>query len=336
MMATHRNVDVITANSYSKSVLRAVAEQLVATDDRITYFPSYETVMLSDRRFAWTDDFVHVNRDIVTLIVERMVNAFTGQPNSDRAVIPETGIETGESADALLLAEQARVARLEGDSEFLIEHSESAKTSSAFAIEYARFLFEASRHDELLKLPSDFDSVEMVTIKSRALIASGEFEAARDTIRPVCLENQKGVESWQVYIDALIALKSSQGLEAAEREWLDVQPRAKFDIYAVIGRAMYKIGHHGLAIQRLKKAVAGQSTHGMPALDCAKSFLALKRYDRAARVLKGAVPRTDWQAKQISILEKQIKKGLNAKKILTDQTKPRGGTNPSGNGRYLQ
>ncbi|MFN2259920.1 MAG: GSCFA domain-containing protein, partial [Parasphingopyxis sp.] len=60
MMATHRRTDVISANCYSKSVLRAVAEHLVEADERITYFPSYETVTLSNRKAAWNDDLVHV------------------------------------------------------------------------------------------------------------------------------------------------------------------------------------------------------------------------------------------------------------------------------------
>ena len=58
--ATHRDEDVIVANSYSKSVLRTVAETLVARYDFVTYYPSYESVAMSDRRRAWRDDFLHV------------------------------------------------------------------------------------------------------------------------------------------------------------------------------------------------------------------------------------------------------------------------------------
>lgn len=46
LIATHRAEDthVITANCYSKAVLRAVAEQLSADNEHIHYFPSYEVV----------------------------------------------------------------------------------------------------------------------------------------------------------------------------------------------------------------------------------------------------------------------------------------------------
>ena len=79
LMSTHRPIDVITANSYSKSLLRTVAEHIVERDSRVTYFPSYESVTLSDRQVAWQDDLVHVTREIVSFNVERMVNAYTGR-----------------------------------------------------------------------------------------------------------------------------------------------------------------------------------------------------------------------------------------------------------------
>ena len=46
---TFTDADVITANMYSKSVLRAVAEEIMIKYSDVDYFPSYETVMLTDR-----------------------------------------------------------------------------------------------------------------------------------------------------------------------------------------------------------------------------------------------------------------------------------------------
>lgn len=56
MGATHRPMDVLVANTYSKSVLRTAAEMAVTGSDFITYFPSCESLILSDRRRAWQDD----------------------------------------------------------------------------------------------------------------------------------------------------------------------------------------------------------------------------------------------------------------------------------------
>lgn len=47
LAATHQNSHVVTATSYSKSVLRAAAGKLAATRPEVEYFPSYEIFALS-------------------------------------------------------------------------------------------------------------------------------------------------------------------------------------------------------------------------------------------------------------------------------------------------
>lgn len=76
LTATFRPMDVMTANMYSKSVLRAVVEDVRHRFDFIDYFPSYESVMLSDRKLAWKDDLIHVKDEIVGLNVSRMIAAY--------------------------------------------------------------------------------------------------------------------------------------------------------------------------------------------------------------------------------------------------------------------
>lgn len=63
--ATFTDRDVVVANTYSKSVLRAVAEDFAAAHDHVHYFPSYEIVMHSDRKAAWADDGRHVEPEVV-------------------------------------------------------------------------------------------------------------------------------------------------------------------------------------------------------------------------------------------------------------------------------
>jgi len=68
--------DAIVANSYSKSALRVAAEVATRRFDHVDYFPSYETVTLSDRARAWEDDLVHVKPDMIELNVARMLAAY--------------------------------------------------------------------------------------------------------------------------------------------------------------------------------------------------------------------------------------------------------------------
>ena len=68
--------DAIVANAYSKAALRVAAEVATRSFDHVDYFPSYETVTLSDRALSWEDDLVHVKPDMIELNVERMIAAY--------------------------------------------------------------------------------------------------------------------------------------------------------------------------------------------------------------------------------------------------------------------
>jgi hypothetical protein len=85
LAATFTGRDVLVANMYSKSVLRAVAEEIRARFDFVDYFPSYESVMLSPRATTWEEDGVHVADAAVAVNVRRMVEAYL-QPAAQGAV----------------------------------------------------------------------------------------------------------------------------------------------------------------------------------------------------------------------------------------------------------
>lgn len=78
LFSTYRDADVMVANTYSKSVLRTAAEEITHTNDFVHYFPSYESITLSDRAVAYQDDEVHVTKEIVDFNIGRMVQAYTG------------------------------------------------------------------------------------------------------------------------------------------------------------------------------------------------------------------------------------------------------------------
>ena len=310
MMETHQKTDVITANTYSKSVLRAVAEQLIAGDPRITYFPSFETVSLSNRNFAWTEDLVHVNKDMITLNVERMVNAYTGNKKTTTPVLADLEIEEAESAEALLLAERAREARMSEDDSFFEEHADAEASSPAFALEYAKFMYEARRFDEVLKIASKDERPEMQTLTARALIAEKKPEEAHDLIRALCLTELIGIEHWHVYVQAAIAIQSESALLQAEKEWIERQPRSRDYAQAMIGRALHDMGNNEEAVKRLLKAAALPDRHVVTVIDCAASLYALERYQEAQDMLEGVNGDNDWQMKRIRRLQKRISDAL--------------------------
>ena len=78
LASTFRSSDVLVANQYSKSVQRAAVEAFVMHHDA-SYFPSYEYVVLTDRKFAWSNkDFRHVRQETVDRIMADVLLAYVG------------------------------------------------------------------------------------------------------------------------------------------------------------------------------------------------------------------------------------------------------------------
>lgn len=69
LMTTFTNEDIIVANSYSKTTLRAAATDFVESHDNVDYFPSYEIVTNSDPAVAWLPDRRHVRHDLASQIM---------------------------------------------------------------------------------------------------------------------------------------------------------------------------------------------------------------------------------------------------------------------------
>jgi GSCFA family len=60
LMNTFSTMDIVVANTWAKSLLRAVAQEWANAHPNVDYFPSYEIVQNSDRAAAWERDLRHV------------------------------------------------------------------------------------------------------------------------------------------------------------------------------------------------------------------------------------------------------------------------------------
>jgi hypothetical protein len=70
LMNTFSTMDIVVANSWAKSLLRAVSQEWAAAHSNVDYFPSYEIVHNSDRREMWEDDLRHVKGQGVQHIMD--------------------------------------------------------------------------------------------------------------------------------------------------------------------------------------------------------------------------------------------------------------------------
>lgn len=76
LQRTFTGQDVLVANSYSKSLLRVAAEVAVNRFPGLDYYPSFESVGISDQFETWEDDMVHVRLRAVKANVTRMLRDY--------------------------------------------------------------------------------------------------------------------------------------------------------------------------------------------------------------------------------------------------------------------
>jgi len=70
LMNTFSTMDIVVANAWAKSLLRAVAQEWATAHPNVDYFPSYEMVEKSDRAAVWESDLRHVRGPAVQHIME--------------------------------------------------------------------------------------------------------------------------------------------------------------------------------------------------------------------------------------------------------------------------
>lgn len=134
---TYTDQDVAVANAYSKATLRSAASQLVETRDNVDYYPSYESITLSDRNRAWQDDLRHPTKEMITLNVDRVLEHYGNvkKKSIDTEDIKKHIIER-EFSFALNMAEH-----------LLAEKGESKETLQLL-VESASFLRERKKTDK--------------------------------------------------------------------------------------------------------------------------------------------------------------------------------------------
>ena len=76
LMNTFSTMDIVVANTWAKSLLRAVAQEWASAHPNVAYFPSYEIVQNSDRAAVWEADLRHVTGAMVQHIMDLFVRKY--------------------------------------------------------------------------------------------------------------------------------------------------------------------------------------------------------------------------------------------------------------------
>ncbi|MGJ8530399.1 GSCFA domain-containing protein, partial [Maritalea sp.] len=306
MMATHRRTDVMSANCYSKSTLRSAAEHVASAFGSVSYYPSYESVTLSDRRIAWADDMIHVTPYIVELNVSRMINAFSGGTVEGEPELPQTDEISCESSEALILAERARSARRAMDSKFFEENRSAAQSSEAFALEYAHFLNDSEQYKAALAAIQSDDRYQASLLRAEIFLSIKDYDAAIQTAERLCEMNRKGQKQWMLLLRALTAIGDSSKILSFEGKWLAARPREKANILTQTGSALRSIGSLELAIERLETAVSMAGATVYTTLVCAAAMIEAGRPEDARPLLNNLQGETQWQIEFAARLRERL------------------------------
>ncbi|MEP7454425.1 GSCFA domain-containing protein [Phyllobacterium sp. SB3] len=105
LVATYEDRSVLVSTTYSKSVLRVVAEQMLARFDWVDYFPSYEIITGSYAGgLYYEDDYREVNSIGVAHAMRCFVKNYVSRPVEDEIAttmppLPETPPQSGVICD---------------------------------------------------------------------------------------------------------------------------------------------------------------------------------------------------------------------------------------------
>jgi tetratricopeptide (TPR) repeat protein len=142
LLSTFRDMDVLVANAYSKSVQRAALDEFTRDKAGVDYFPSYEFVTLSNPKIAWSrGDYRHVSPDVVNRIMAAVLEAYVQGGNTEGAATREGLISSVKQLHQL--DEQEAILALLGDHPHLVEEDGQLLMSKAAALRRLGRLDEA-------------------------------------------------------------------------------------------------------------------------------------------------------------------------------------------------
>ena len=99
MARTFTDRDVVTANTYSKSLLRVVSETVARKTPDMDYFPSYEAVMLSPSWCVLEEDRRHVQPGFAARIVQHLVKHYVGDIRADQETFLSAALALASGAE---------------------------------------------------------------------------------------------------------------------------------------------------------------------------------------------------------------------------------------------
>jgi tetratricopeptide (TPR) repeat protein len=259
---TFTDDDVIVANTYSKSVLRAVCGQVAEERTDVDYFPSYESVMLTRKPEVWLNDLVHVSPGFVGRVMGRVIETYTGETSGTEADdhLMLNNLVAARDWEAAAEAHQ-RIAGAEpptkpaaalyhlDSAELLIGRGDREGADAHLAQMPSPKTVELNK-DDLLRLARAFDGVG----RSRRAVAARERALAGDTTPNRLLVRTHYLVLAGRIDDARLVVETADASDQKDIEWL-----------LALGDAWLKVGDADRARQTYAEAAVADPQDVRPA-----------------------------------------------------------------------
>jgi thioredoxin-like negative regulator of GroEL len=299
LAATHTKRDVLVANCYSKSVLRVAADEIIAENAHIDYFPSYESITLSERATAWRDDLHHVQPDLIDFNVNRMIEAYAPDTAGEvPADLDRIVAEAHTKMKSVNLREAIRC--LEPVKHRLAEHAELALT-------YASVCTRIGRNDDargaLQHVPEGFGGWRRKLLEVRIALADGAEARALEMLTALSVEEPTRIGVWQGLTEAYVSMKCWDEAVVAASRWAGLATRNGEPLrqLAEIHRAQ---GQTERADAVYRTAIERGFASSHIALDYAEFLLEQRRLPEAATIISKAAPESRGQQARLQRLRK--------------------------------
>ncbi len=296
LTATYTGRDVLVANGLSKAVLRTAADEIIAENNHIDYFPSYESITLSDRAAAWEEDQRHVEQAAIDLNIGRMIDGYV-----NRSGQPSDTLDASVAKARAALAEGGRKKAIR----LLEPHADQIDTSPEFAALFAETCLAVGRAEDAAKalasVPKDWGGWQRGVLEAQVLTASARADEAIAILAPLSAAEPQRVSIWQALAHAQAAAQDwTEALYAAKR-WSSLAPTSG-EPYRLIAEIHRATGNPDQADSAYRAAMEAEYGGQEFLMDYAEFLLEQKRFDEARDCLNAAIPETRWQEERLQNL----------------------------------